>query len=205
MQTASAAATFKPRSNHDDRTVFMVGTHQTIKLSRGKHSSPDHGACVMELASMLGGEPFSDHPASVCPVIGVLLRTYNDALDDGGRQELYAYAAKAVGSRGSRDVERARADRLTAWALEIDRHRAGGSTWFRLLNRLTPKQPVQVAAARAIQTIVMDPSRGNHEVLEFVDELLGVGSPPPPPPPPSLPAERNTVSDGRTELSTATD
>jgi len=37
-------------------------THQTIRLSRGKHSSPEEGACVMELASMLAGEPFSDHP-----------------------------------------------------------------------------------------------------------------------------------------------
>ncbi len=33
--------------------------YQTVKLSRGKHSSPEYGACVMELASMLAGEPFS--------------------------------------------------------------------------------------------------------------------------------------------------
>jgi hypothetical protein len=46
-------------------------THQTIKLSKGKHASPGDGACVMELASMLAAEPFSDHPA-VCPVIGLL-------------------------------------------------------------------------------------------------------------------------------------
>ena len=48
-------------------------SHQTIKLTAGKHSTPHEGACVMELASMLAGEPFSDHPASVCPVIGSLL------------------------------------------------------------------------------------------------------------------------------------
>ena len=28
-------------------------TFQTIKLSKGKHRSPQDGACVMELASML--------------------------------------------------------------------------------------------------------------------------------------------------------
>jgi hypothetical protein len=44
-------------------------TYQTIKLSKGKHTSPEDGACVMELASMLAGEQFSDHPASVCPVL----------------------------------------------------------------------------------------------------------------------------------------
>ena len=43
-------------------------TYQTIKLGKGKHSSPDDGACVMELASMLAGESFTDHPSSVCPV-----------------------------------------------------------------------------------------------------------------------------------------
>jgi len=47
-------------------------THQTVRLSRGKHSSPDRGACVMELASMLAGEPFSDRLDCVCPVLGSL-------------------------------------------------------------------------------------------------------------------------------------
>ena len=28
--------------------------HQTVRLSRGKHASPRHGACVMELASLDG-------------------------------------------------------------------------------------------------------------------------------------------------------
>ena len=79
-------------------------THQTIRLSRGNHASPESGACVMELASMLADEPFSDHPASVCPVIGSLLRTYNDLLDDDRRADLYGYASKVVGSAGSEDV-----------------------------------------------------------------------------------------------------
>ena len=78
-------------------------THQTIKLSKGKHASPEDGACVMELASMLAGEPFSDHPASACPVIGSFLRAYNDSIDDGRRQDLYALAARIVGSRRSEE------------------------------------------------------------------------------------------------------
>jgi hypothetical protein len=89
-------------------------THQTIKLGKGKHRSPDEGACVMELASMLSGDPFSDHPASVCPVIGSFLRAYNDSLDDERRQDLYVYASKVVGSRASEDVQRNRAERLSA-------------------------------------------------------------------------------------------
>ena len=60
-------------------------SHQVVRLGRGKHSSPDQGACVMELASMLAGERFGDRPRAVCPVIGAFLRTYNDALDDDRR------------------------------------------------------------------------------------------------------------------------
>src|SRR5579863_8089158 len=96
-------------------------SYQTIKLSKGKHSSPDDGACVMELASMLAGEPFTDHPASVCPVIGSFLRSYNDSIDDHRRQSLYAYASKVVGSRGSQLTQQARAERLAEWAEEMQR------------------------------------------------------------------------------------
>ena len=90
-------------------------TYQTIRLSKGKHTSKDHGACVMELASMLADEPFSDHPASVCPVIASLLRAYNDSVDDRRRQDLYVYAARVVGSRGSAELERMRTEHVTAW------------------------------------------------------------------------------------------
>lgn len=93
-------------------------SYQTIKISRGKHARPSDGACVMELASMLAGERFTDHPVSVCPVIGSFLRAYNDLVDDGRRQDLYASASLVVGSRASAAVMRARADRLTAWALQ---------------------------------------------------------------------------------------
>src|SRR5947199_5726798 len=91
-------------------------SHQTIKLSKGKHSSPSDGACVMELASMLAGEKFTDHPESVCPAIGSFLRAYNDAVEDARRQDLYAYASRVVGTRASAEVERARAERLLEWA-----------------------------------------------------------------------------------------
>jgi hypothetical protein len=93
-------------------------SHQTIKLTPGKHYSPDDGACVMELASMLAGESFNDHPVSVCPVIASLLRSYNDAADDNARQDLYGYAAKVVGSRGSAEVDRRRGAYVAAWTYE---------------------------------------------------------------------------------------
>ena len=103
-------------------------THQTVKLSKGKHTGPNDGACMMELASMLADEPFSDHPASVCPTIGSFLRAYNDVIDEARRQDLYAYAARIVGSRSSEAVQRARAERLAAWTSSLRQRR-----WGRLL------------------------------------------------------------------------
>jgi hypothetical protein len=90
-------------------------SHQTIRLDQGSHASPDDGACVMELASMLAGERFSDHPRSVCPVVAIVLRAYNDAVDDERRQSLYSYAAAAVGTRARRSVTKGRLRRCEAF------------------------------------------------------------------------------------------
>lgn len=153
-------------------------THQTIKLGKGKHTSPEEGACVMELASMLASEPFSDHPASVCPVIGSFMRAYNDSIDEEHRQNLYGYAAKIVGSRASAGIQRRRAERLLAWALEMQRRR-----WpqLRLLSRLRAvglhRQPsVHAVGTYAVHAIPKHTERTHAEALALVDELLTLGA-----------------------------
>ena len=148
-------------------------THQTIQLSKGKHSSPEEGACVMELASMLGGEPFSDHPRSVCPVIAAVLRRYNDALDDWRRQDLYAYAAKVVGSRGNARIERMRTDYLRSWI--SDRSPRRRHRWLRPAYLLGVAEPsVDVLAERAVRKISRHDERMHLSMLELVDELLAL-------------------------------
>ena len=91
-------------------------SHQVVALAPGKHSSPEKGACVVELASMLAGERFSDHPRSVCPVIASFMRTLNDELDDGRRRELLPYASLIVGTRGTRASRARRAQLSLRWA-----------------------------------------------------------------------------------------
>jgi hypothetical protein len=150
-------------------------TYQTIRLSKGKHRSPEDGACVMELASMLAGEQFTDHPVSVCPVIGALLRSYNDSVDDRRRQDLYAYASRVVGSRASLAVERARTERLTAWTHERRPPRRSRWLMSERLRAFAPDPPVHILAARAVQAIDVHDERTHAEVLALVDELLGLG------------------------------
>jgi hypothetical protein len=81
--------------------------------------------CVLELASMLAGDRFGDRPVSVCPVIGAILRAYNDNVDDRRRQDLYRFAADAVGTRRDYRVQRLRADAAIDWALVRYRGRGG--------------------------------------------------------------------------------
>jgi hypothetical protein len=147
-------------------------SHQTVRLARGRHQSPDQGACVMELASMLAAEPFNDHPRSVCPVIGAFLRAYNDGLPDDRRQDLYEYAAKVVGTAAGRSVRRARARLCLAW---FATHAPGGSRPTRLSLVLAgwTLGSVGRAAARASRSNV----DVHQSVLRLIDEMIGVGRP----------------------------
>jgi hypothetical protein len=148
--------------------------YQTIKLSKGKHSSPEDGACVMELASMLAGEPFTDHPVSVCPVIGSFLRSYNDSVDETRRQTLYEYASSAVGSRMAASVQQARAARLAEWAEEMQRSRFLFRSPLRLVGRMR-KPPIEAIGTYAVHAIPRHTDETHTAVLELIDELLAIG------------------------------
>jgi hypothetical protein len=152
--------------------------YKTTRLSQGKHSSPEEGVCVMELASMIAGDPFSDRPASVCPVIGSFLRAYNDSIGRARRQDLYAYAAKVVGSRADAQVEKARAECLAAWRPDRRHGR---------LRRLLPlaviraacgpwQPPIDYLGAYAVQSITSHTDQTHADALALVDRLLAITS-----------------------------
>jgi hypothetical protein len=154
-------------------------THQTVRLASGKHVSPAHGVCVLELASMLAGEAFTDYPRSVSNVIGTFVRGYNDMLDDRRRQDLYEYAAKLVGTAAGRSTEIARAELLRAWGDNIRSGRLFGRLRRRLGRppaRLDPvlPEPSALYALRGIRRVTDETHRA---VLELVDALIDVGSP----------------------------
>ncbi len=70
-------------------------------LSRGRHRSPKRGACFMELASVLAGERWSDHPSCTHPLLAELAREVNDRISDAGRQQLTPLIPSVVGRRGN--------------------------------------------------------------------------------------------------------
>jgi hypothetical protein len=159
-------------------------SHQTVRLSQGKHRDPDHGACVMELASMLAGEPFSDRPRCVDPVIAGFMRTYNDGIDDQRRQDLIPLAAEVVGTRAVAGVQAERARMCLHWA---QAHHGELRRGARRLLRLRPLVPDArlgddaagtLAGRLAVKLACRRKSESTHEtVLAFVRQLIAVGSP----------------------------
>lgn len=151
-------------------------SYKTIGLSKGRHSSPAEGACVMELASMIAGEPFSDHPRTVCPVIAALLRAYNDSLDDRRRQDLYSVAAQVVGTRATFEIERQRIERCVAWTGEM---RAAHNRVTRALRRRPrPTKRLNVAevtAQRAVTAIRRHTPATHAAMTSLVDDLCAMG------------------------------
>src|ERR1700729_2794659 len=68
------------------------------RLSYGTHASPDEGRCAMEWVSLLAGEPHSDEPACVSPVLRAFCTTLNDSLEDEPRQRLGLFLARTIGT-----------------------------------------------------------------------------------------------------------
>jgi len=59
---------------------YEIRIAEITTLKSGGHSGLSDGACIMEAAAYVAGEPWSDHPQCVSPVIGVFLRNWNDSL-----------------------------------------------------------------------------------------------------------------------------
>jgi hypothetical protein len=141
-------------------------SHQTVRLARGRHASRHAGVCVMELASMLAHEPFSDRCRSISPTLGAFLRTYNDGLDDERRQDLYPVAAAVVGTAARRAVERERINRCLAFA---SRHDA------RLPGRRAALGMATSEAAGAWAARVALEAGAHDDALALVDDLVALG------------------------------
>ncbi|MGH2882941.1 MAG: hypothetical protein ACRDPA_09650, partial [Solirubrobacteraceae bacterium] len=60
-------------------------------LAYGTHASPGEGRCAMEWVSYLAGEPHTDEPACVNPVLRAMCIALNDGLDFAPRQRLRSY------------------------------------------------------------------------------------------------------------------
>lgn len=72
----------------------------TIRLTYGAHNTPSEGLSLLEAVAYMAGEPHSDHPACVSPVLGAFGRRLNDALGDDKRQQLTTLIERLPGTAG---------------------------------------------------------------------------------------------------------
>lgn len=169
----------------DQRWRNSVGS---VSLEPGRHRSPDDGVCVVELASLIGGERFSDRPACVCDVLAAFLRSWNDRAGYADRQRLEPYASLVVGTGGYRRISRIRRDICLSYAgANLDRgplRRAAGRLRLRariawgvgIFPSIWLKEGAGAYAARLCFA-----RGGSEEAFALLDRLLEVGSPSPQP------------------------
>lgn len=93
----------------------MTAARHVTSLQAGGHRHPGEGVCLVEAASLLAGEPFSDHPRCVCPVIARLARGVNDTAPDQRRQDLLPIAPLLPGTRADARTEAARRTVIFGW------------------------------------------------------------------------------------------
>ena len=98
-------------------------------LNSGGHNNINDGMCAMEAASYIAGEPWSDHPECVCPVIAAFLRDWNDSLKDDERNKFITpeLIIKTIGTRSTKEVERKRSLMAADWLI-----RTHTPAWLRL-------------------------------------------------------------------------
>ena len=147
-------------------------SHQNVRLGRGHHSSPRDEVCVMELASMLAGEPFTDHPVSVSPVLAAFLRGYNDGLDDARRQSLMPCASACVGpGPAGGDAEATRRGLISAQA-GGPVSRASARFWLREGATIDESGTSRVGRRLGRAVARRGDDARHAEVLRLIDELV---------------------------------
>jgi hypothetical protein len=155
-----------------------------VRLEPGSHRSPEDGVCVVELASMIGGERFSDRPDCVCPVIAAFLRSWNDRVGYADRQRIEPYASLVVGTGGYRRMSRIRRDLCLSWTgADLD-HGPIRRAATRLHVRAQIAWRVGIfpavwlkEGAGAYAAQVCFARGGIDEAFALLDRLLDVGSP----------------------------
>lgn len=105
----------------------------SYELHPGSHDPGDDRKCAMEWVSYLAGEPHTDTPQCVSPVLRGTFMSLNDSLEHATRQRLRPFLARCIGtSKDGMDEERRRL--IAAWLEQLpdmpQLARDGGCTPF---------------------------------------------------------------------------
>jgi hypothetical protein len=122
---------------------------ESVRLDPGHHRDARDGVCIVELASILAGERFSDTPRCVCEVIASFLRSWNDRLGYADRQRLLPYAERIIDTAGDPEATRRRRDFCLAFAGAKLEGGPISRSWWRL--RMRARLAVQIGVGPAVK------------------------------------------------------
>jgi len=119
---------------NEAKTPLLIIDGKEITLSSGGHNSRESGVCAMEAVAWMAGEPHSDRPQCVSPMIAEFLRSWNDSLSDESRTELIApLLSMTIGTRTTPEAEETRGWKVLDWMIRVSL-----PTWLDLTESLRP-------------------------------------------------------------------
>lgn len=112
-----------------DKAGWATGLPDLGTVVLEPHSHPRRGSrlSILELAAWLAGEPHSDDPVTVSPVLRVYARELAAGLDDGLRQTMRRQATRLAGTGRFDDAT----ERRRSWLLADRLLRRHAATWLR--------------------------------------------------------------------------
>lgn len=167
---------------------------ETIELKKGSHPAPNgtKEGCLLEWASYLAGEPWSDHPKCVSPIIAAFGRRWNDDLDDESRQVLKGYLPRLLNTKGTKYQEIERYWMVVDWMVRVNTPAwldlAGLTTDADAVRRLpklsnsavTKKSQPTINKASAARDAALAPTAASLQVsaLDLLERLIAVTAEP---------------------------
>jgi len=141
---------------------------ENIVLERFNHKTREEGMCAMEAAAWLAGEPHSDEPKCVCPIISAFMMSWNDSISDRYERTrlLVPLIPMVLNTRSTPEVERARAYMALDWLA-----RECAPTWLEAAGILGHARDM-----RNLKPIYDDASCGaSYAICNSVSEISGNG------------------------------
>jgi len=107
-------------------TTNAPATSDRVRLHPGRHTGQSGQLCLLEAAAVLAGEPLTDHPRSVSPIVCTLGIRLNDLATHRQRQTLTRFLPHLVVTAGDGKEDARRWVALdhsvrTAWPRWVDR------------------------------------------------------------------------------------
>jgi hypothetical protein len=99
-----------------------------LTLKGGLHVSRDEGMCLLEAVAYVAGEPHTDRPACVSPVLAAFGRAWNDGMrSDDEREQLKPYIPLLIGTAGDVAADERRVYLAGGWLVRVH-----APAWLRL-------------------------------------------------------------------------